>query len=66
MEGSKGGGEAHVKGPDNANERDRREKKWTHNRLAMGLAVRLEIGGKSVDPQVQIAYPTASAPPRGQ
>jgi len=63
MEGSKGGGgEAHVKCADN----DKREKKWTHNRLAMGLSVRLEIGGKSVDPQVQIAYPTASALPRGR
>jgi hypothetical protein len=66
MEGSKGGGEAHVKCPDDGNERDKREKKWTHNRLAMGLAVRLEIGGKWVDPQVQTAYPTASAPPRGR
>jgi hypothetical protein len=66
MEGSKGGGEAHVECPDNGNERDKREKKWTHNRLAMGLAVRLEIGGKSVDPQVQTAYPTASALPRGR
>jgi hypothetical protein len=64
-EGSKSGGEAHVKGPAGraGGRADRREKRVDPQPIGNGLPVRLEICGKSAGPTGPNNLPDFKRPP---